>query len=202
MAERSRLVIATRNPGKLAEFARLLAAGPWTVLGLDETSFEGSVPEPYDSYAENAKAKASTVCAALGLPTLADDSGLEVDALRGWPGPASARWLGEGRSDQDRLHALLAEVASRSPDDARVRYVCVLALARPHADVVIARGETHGTLVAPAGVAGFGYDPGFLSTELGVTFGQAGDADKDGVSHRGRALRRLAGAGVLGPISE
>jgi XTP/dITP diphosphohydrolase len=193
----SPLVVATRNPGKLAEFRRLLAPYPWRVLGIDETGFDGEVGEPGPGYRENAVAKAVAVSTALGAAALGDDSGIEVPALRGWPGPRSARWLPGG--DEDRLRGLLAEVERRSPDDRRVRYVAVLALARPAAEVVVAQGRCEGTLVEPRGRAGFGYDPAFLSADLGITFGEASDARKDSCSHRARAVARLAEAGVLSP---
>jgi XTP/dITP diphosphohydrolase len=192
-----RLIVATRNPGKLAEFRRLLAPHPWTVVGLDDTGFDGELLEPGPSYLENATAKAVIVCDATGEPAIADDSGIEVDALRGWPGPQSARWLGEGRSDAERLHALLEEVEKRTPDDRRARYVAVVTLARPGAEPVSGHGETLGRLVEPRGSGGFGYDPAFLSDDLGVTFGEAAAADKDRVSHRARAIARVAEAGVL-----
>ncbi|HWF57048.1 MAG TPA: non-canonical purine NTP pyrophosphatase [Candidatus Dormibacteraeota bacterium] len=191
------LVAATNNGGKLRELRRLLAAHPVTVVGLADAGWAGELVEPGDTYAENALAKAAAVSARLALPALADDSGIEVDALGGWPGPRSARWLGPEADDADRLAALIAEVERRSPGDRRVRYVCVVALSRPAAEPVIARGECLGTLVAPRGTGGFGYDPAFLSDDLGVTFAEAGDLAKDGVSHRGRALRRLAESGVL-----
>jgi len=190
-----RLVVATRNPGKVRELRRLLGAHSLRVLSLDDAGFRGELDEPGPGYVENALAKAVTVATATGLPTLADDSGIEVDALRGWPGPRSARWM--PGSDEDRLHGLLREVEERTPDDRRARYVCVMALANPPAEPVTARGETLGTLVEPRGTAGFGYDPAFLSADLGVRFGEAPDADKDRVSHRARALRRLEEAGVL-----
>ncbi|MGH7723737.1 MAG: non-canonical purine NTP pyrophosphatase [Candidatus Dormibacteria bacterium] len=191
------LVAATSNDGKLRELRRLLVGHPLPVVGLAEAGWTGDLVEPADTYAENAMAKATAVSEALGVPALADDSGIEVDALRGWPGPRSARWLGDGASDADRLAGLIAEVDSRSPDDRRVRYVCVVAFCRPGAEPVIARGECLGTLVAPTGDHGFGYDPAFLSNDLGITFGEAGDDAKDRVSHRARALRRLAESGVL-----
>jgi XTP/dITP diphosphohydrolase len=195
------LVIATRNPGKLAEFQRLLAIHTIEVLDLDAAGFGGDLVEPGPGYADNAAAKAAAVCAALGVPALADDSGIEIEALGGWPGPHSARWMGEAASDVDRLHGLLAELMRRSPDDRRARYVCVVALARPGADMVLAHGETLGELVTPRGDGGFGYDPAFLSHDLGVTFGEAGAEAKDRVSHRARALTRLAESGVLDPSS-
>jgi XTP/dITP diphosphohydrolase len=192
-----RLVLATRNAGKLAELGRLLAPFPWRVMSPQEAGFSQELPEPGPGYAENALAKATAVSTATGLAALADDSGIEVDAMRGWPGPASARWMGDEASDAERLRGLLDEVALRSPDDSRVRYVCVIALSRPWADPVVARGECLGTLVEPSGSRGFGYDPGFLSADLGVTFGQADEAAKDRVSHRARAVKRLAESGLL-----
>lgn len=194
------LVLATRNPGKLIEFRRLLAAWPWRLQSLDGVGFDKSLEEPGPGYVESAVAKASAVCDATGLTTLADDSGIEVDALRGWPGPLSARWMGDGATDADRIRGLLDEVARRSPDDRRVRYVCVAALARPEAEPVTARGECLGTLTdEPRGSNGFGYDPVFLSVDLGITFGEATEEAKGRVSHRARAIARLAEAGVLEP---
>jgi XTP/dITP diphosphohydrolase len=192
-----RLVVATHNPGKLREFRRLLAAHPWAVVGLDDVGWTAELVESSDGYTENALTKAAVVSAGLALPVLADDSGIEVDALRGWPGPRSARWLGPDASDADRLAGLIAEVDRRSPSDRRVRYVCVVALCRPAAQPVTAHGECLGTLVEPRGDSGFGYDPAFLSEDLGVTFGEADDSAKDHVSHRARALSRLAESGVL-----
>jgi XTP/dITP diphosphohydrolase len=193
------LVVATRNPGKLAEFARLLAAHPWRLLSLSDAGVDGDLAEPGPGYADNAVAKAVSACALTGLCALADDSGIEVEALRGWPGPASARWLGPDASDADRLAGLLAEVAERSPGDSRVRFVAAVALARPDAEPVVAHGSCDGVLVEPRGRGGFGYDPGFLSHELGITFAEATAAAKDSVSHRARAIRRLAESGVLDP---
>jgi XTP/dITP diphosphohydrolase len=185
------VALASRNPGKLAEFRRLLAATGWALVGADEAGFHADLAEPGLTYEENAVAKAVAVMEATGLAALADDSGIEVPALGGWPGPLSARWMGERSSDADRLHGVLAEVERRSPRDRRARYVCVVCLARAGMPPLTARGETWGTLVAPRGTGGFGYDPAFLSDDLGVTFGEAAARAKDGVSHRGRALRAL-----------
>jgi XTP/dITP diphosphohydrolase len=191
------LVVATRNQGKLAEFRRLLARHPWRVIGLDEAGFEGRLDEPGPGYRENAAAKAMAAAAALDLCALGDDSGIEVFALRGWPGPLSARW--RPGSDADRMNGLLEEVERRSPDDRRVRYVAVVAFARPGAEAVVAHGTCEGSLVAPQGSAGFGYDPAFLSVDLGRTFGDATAAQKDTCSHRARAVARLGKSGVLDP---
>jgi XTP/dITP diphosphohydrolase len=107
--------------------------------------------------------------------------------------------MGDAASDVDRLHGLLAEVERRCPDDRRARYVCVVTLARPGMKAVSARGETAGVLVAPSGSGGFGYDPSFLSDDLGITFGEATAEAKDGVSHRARALAALVAALELDP---
>lgn len=194
-----RLVVATRNPGKVREFARLLAGYRWRLRSLDDAGVAGDIDEPGPGYTENAMAKALAVAGATECAALADDSGIEVDALRGWPGPASARWMGPDASDGDRLRGLLAEVERSSPDDRRCRYVCVVAFAQPGADPVTARGVCLGTLVDPRGSAGFGYDPSFLSLDLGITFGEASDEAKDRVSHRARAIVCLAESGVLSP---
>jgi XTP/dITP diphosphohydrolase len=195
------LVIASRNQHKVAEFRRLLKGSAWRTVDLGESGApEGlELVEPGPDYAANAIAKALAAAAATGLAAIGDDSGIEVEALHGWPGPQSARWLGPMASDRDRLLGLLDEVARRSPDDRRVRYVAAVAVARPGAEPVVAHGTCDGVLVEPRGEAGFGYDPSFLSNDLGITFGEADDALKDSVSHRARAIRRLAESGALNP---
>ncbi len=193
------LVVASSNPAKVIEFRRLFARFPWLLLSLEQVGFAAQIDEPGPTYADNALAKAAAVSSASGLPTLGDDSGIEIDALHGWPGPESARWLGPRTTDRERMLALLAEVDRRTPDDRHARYVCALALSRPGAEPVVAHGECRGTIVEPRGSNGFGYDPIFLSDELGVTFGEAGADAKDRVSHRAHAVRRLAESGVLDP---
>ena len=193
------LVLATRNQGKLRELRSLLRMWPLELRSLDEVGFDAPLDEPGPGYTESALAKALAVCSGTGLPTLADDSGIEVDALHGWPGPMSARWMGEAASDEDRLRGLLDEVGRRSPDDRRARYVCVAALAKPGAEPVTAHGECFGTLVAPRGTNGFGYDPAFLSVDLRITFAEASEEEKERVSHRARAIARLGESGALDP---
>lgn len=195
------LLLATRNPGKIRELQALLSRWPLTLQSLDDVGFTEVLEEPGPGYVESALAKAVTVCMATGMPALADDSGIEVDALRGWPGPTSARWMGDAASDEDRLLGLLAEVERLTPDDRRARYVCVAALARPGAEPVTAHGECLGTLVAPRGSNGFGYDPAFLSVDLGITFAEAPDEAKARVSHRARAIARLGESGAFEPPS-
>jgi XTP/dITP diphosphohydrolase len=193
------LVLATRNQGKLRELRSLLRMWPLELRSLDEVGFDAPLDEPGPGYTESALAKALAVCSGTGLPALADDSGIEVDALHGWPGPMSARWMGDAASDEDRLRGLLDEVGRRSPDDRRARYVCVAALAKPGAEPVTAHGECFGTLVAPRGTNGFGYDPAFLSVDLGITFAEASEEEKERVSHRARAIARLGESGALDP---
>jgi XTP/dITP diphosphohydrolase len=196
------LVLATRNPGKIAELREMLIGRPWLVQSLDDAGFHEPLHEPGPGYLESALAKATVVAEATGRAALADDSGIEVDALDGWPGPLSARWMGEAASDADRLRGLIDEVARRSPGDRRVRYVCVAAFARPGVEPVTARGECLGTLIEePRGTNGFGYDPAFLSDDLGVTFAEAPEEAKARVSHRARAIARLAESGALGTLS-
>ncbi len=193
------LVIATNSAAKFTEFQRLLDHFPWLVRSLEQVGYRTEIDEPGPKYADNALAKAAAVSSALGLPALGDDSGIEIEALHGWPGPESARWRGPGATDQQRMLALLEDVNRRTPDDRHARYVCAVALCRPGAEPVIAHGECHGTIVEPRGSNGFGYDPIFLSDDLGVTFGEAGADAKDRVSHRAHALRRLAESGLLDP---
>ena len=190
-------MLATGNKGKLAEFQRLLGDRV-ELQSLDDAGYQHELPEPGTTYEDNARAKAEAVRDATGMPALADDSGIEVAALGGWPGLHSARWMGEEATDRDRLLGLLARVAAQAPGDRRARYVAAVALSRPGQSTVTATGTCNGVLVdPPRGTGGFGYDPAFLSDDLGVTFGEAGDALKDTVSHRARALRALLDTGVL-----
>jgi XTP/dITP diphosphohydrolase len=200
------LVAATRNAGKLAELRRVL--GPRVVLlSLDDAGVprDLELPEPGSTYEDNARAKAEAVRDATGLPAIADDSGIEVAGLGGWPGHESARWLGDGASDRDRLLGLLDRVRRECSDDPRARYVAAVALApaRREQPALVFHGSCEGVLVEPRGSAGFGYDPAFLSAEIGgITFGQAADELKDSVSHRARALRALLASGALDAMSE
>jgi len=186
-----RLVLASSNEGKLREFRRLLAplriaVVPQAELGIAEAD------EPHVTFVENALAKARHASAASGLPALADDSGVCVDALGGAPGVQSARYAGEPRSDARNNAKLVAELAGTA--DRRAHYYCVLVLVR-HADdpqPIIAEGVWQGTIVdAPRGDGGFGYDPHFEDAESGLTGAELPLARKNEVSHRGRALREL-----------
>ncbi len=181
-----RLVLATANAGKVREFARLLAGLGYTVVSLADTPGVALPPEGEVSYAANALGKARLAAAALGTVALGDDSGIEVDALDGRPGIASARYGGPGLTDGERVTRLLAEVGPTPARTARFR--CALALVAPWGEEALVDGVVEGVLTdAPRGAHGFGYDPIFLVPALGRTFGELSDGEKDGWSHRARA---------------
>ena len=188
------LVLATGNRGKRAELAELLAP-----LGLRLASLAElpgiALPEEGDDYAENAVAKARTVAAASGLPALGDDSGIEVAALGGAPGPRSARYGGAGLDDAGRFALLLRELAASGAADRSARFVCVASLARPDGRVTSAFGECRGRiLAAPRGEGGFGYDPVFQPEGHEESMAELAAGVKDRISHRARALAALAPA--------
>jgi XTP/dITP diphosphohydrolase len=156
--------------------------GPWP-----------DVDEPHDTYLHNALEKARAVAQVLGVPAIADDSGIEVDALAGGPGPRSARFAGEGASDADNLAKLIGLVADLEPDTRTARYRCVAAIAWPDGRTMHAEGTCDGTLIRqPRGDRGFGYDPVFVPQGERRTMAELGDEEKDRISHRGRAFRALA----------
>lgn len=199
-----KLLAATRSRGKQAEFRRMLEPAGVEVLfpedaGLWEHPAEDAL-ELADSFEGNARRKAEHFARLSGLPTVADDSGLEVFALGGAPGVRSRRWAGATGTAEEIDAANNAELLRRlrgAPDARRrARYRCVLVLLRePGAVPEVFEGVCAGRILeAPRGHGGFGYDPLFLSDDLGRTFGEATAAEKDAVSHRGRALRALADA--------
>ncbi len=182
------LVLATRNPHKLREFERLLATAGISVVALPEGV--QLPPEVGETFAANALPKARAAAAATGQPAIADDSGIEAEALGGRPGVRSARYAGEQASDEENLERLLTE----APPGSALRYVCALAFVDPAggAEQVVC-ADCRGTLAEqPRGSGGFGYDPAFLPAELpGRTMAELGDSDKDAISHRGRAVQAL-----------
>lgn len=192
------MVLATRSPGKLRELKPLFAAAGFVVIDLDEAgaaaAAEEEAVEVFDSFEANALAKARYFHRRLGQPVVADDSGLEVLALGGAPGVRSKRWSGRddlrGQALDDANNArLLAEL--QAVEDRRARYVCAAAYTDGARELVV-RGATQGTILREAqGSGGFGYDPWFFSTELARSFGVASREEKEGVSHRGRAMRAL-----------
>ncbi len=193
MALPERLAIASANPHKLREILRICA--DWPVEWITSQNHEGAWPEveePHDTYLENALEKARTVAAALGVPAVADDSGIEVDALGGAPGPRSARYAGEDADDDENLMTLLAAVTSVPADERTARYRCVASVAWPDGREVWADGVCEGTIdLLPRGTGGFGYDPAFVPEGQERTMAELTDEEKDRISHRGRAFRAL-----------
>jgi XTP/dITP diphosphohydrolase len=186
------LLLATRNPGKLAELRRILDGTTLRVLGLADVPEFPEAPETGATFAENAVAKARDAVAATGLPAVADDSGLAVDALNGMPGVLSARWCGRHGDDRANLDLVLGQLAD-VPDERRgAAFVCAAALVRPDGAEVVEHGEWRGRLVrAPRGTGGFGYDPIFVPDGGSRTSAELAPYEKDAQSHRGRALRAL-----------
>ena len=186
-----KLVFASGNAGKIREIAHLMAplgieVVPQSALGIEEAE------EPHDTFVENAIAKARHAARLSGLPALADDSGICVDALGGAPGVQSARYAGEPSNDARNNEKLLAALASVT--DRRAHYCCVLVLMRHGTDPqpLITEGEWHGEILsAPRGAGGFGYDPLFLLPELGLTGAELPLERKNTLSHRGKALAQL-----------
>jgi len=187
-----KIVIASNNAGKLREIARILEpmgfeAMPQGAFGVPEC------PEPHVTFVENCIAKARHAAAHTGLPALADDSGICVDALNGAPGVYSARYAGEPKSDQRNNQKLIEALQGEA--NRRAHYYCVMVYVRYADDPtpIIAEGAWHGEIIdAPRGDGGFGYDPYFLIPAFGRTGSELGMEEKNGISHRGQALRALA----------
>jgi XTP/dITP diphosphohydrolase len=189
MAYPPRIVVATKNAHKIAEILRICAE--WPVEWITDRSWE-DVEESGDSYLENALLKARSVAVALGEPALADDSGIEVDALGGVPGPRSARYSGPIATDEENLRALLRAVAGVPSGGRTARYRAVAALAHPDTQEIWEEGICEGSLrTKPRGSGGFGYDPIFEPAGWDRTMAELSPREKDGISHRGRALRAL-----------
>jgi XTP/dITP diphosphohydrolase len=185
------LVIATRNAGKLREFRTLLQPLEAEIFSLAELSIHAEVEESGTSFGENARLKAISYSRLTSLPVLADDSGLEVEALGGRPGLHSARYAGLGASDSDRVRKLLGELET-SVGGRDARFVCFLALAQNGVLLLEAEGECRGIIAAePRGANGFGYDPVFYFPALGKTYAELAEAEKNMYSHRARAVASL-----------
>jgi XTP/dITP diphosphohydrolase len=198
-----RLLIATRSSHKLAELRELLSVKHAALVSLDDLGVDGDVDETGATFEANARLKARFGARATGLPTLADDSGLEVAALGGGPGVRTRRYAGEAATDADNNDKLLAELAGLPPDRRAARYVCVLALALPDAvgplgglPVRAVRGTCRGRIASQArGNGGFGYDPVFEPISEppgGRTLGLWTPEEKNRISHRGAAARRMS----------
>lgn len=198
-----RLVVATRSAHKLAELRTLLAVPHAELVSLDDLGVEGDVDETGETFEANAALKARHAARTTGLPALADDSGLEVDALDGGPGVRTRRYAGDNATDAENNAKLLAALDGLPPERRGTRYVCVLALARPDdvgprggIPVTLVRGTCRGRIAtAPRGSGGFGYDPIFeprSEAPGGRTLGEWSAEEKNAISHRGAAARRMS----------
>ena len=187
-----KLVLASKNQKKLVEMNDILSHLGIEVCSEAEAGVDLEVEETGTTFEENSLLKARAVMEASGLPAIADDSGLCVDALNGAPGVFSARYGGEGLDDAGRYRLLLSNMPRGQARTAR--FVSAIACCFPNGDVLTARGECPGTIAyAPMGEGGFGYDPVFFAPELKKTFAQLSQEEKNAVSHRGKALEAFAG---------
>lgn len=189
---RHRWVLATGNAGKVREFAAALGPAGVDLDAAGDLGLRSFPPETGATYEENALLKAGFAAAKLRRVAVADDSGLEVDALGGAPGVWSARFGGPGLGDGERTAHLLQRLKHVPVGQRQARFVSVVVVAAPDGAVATFRGTCEGTILfGPRGDDGFGYDPAFLSDDLGMTFAEASIAEKERVSHRGRALAEL-----------
>jgi XTP/dITP diphosphohydrolase len=186
-----KIVLATRNAGKIAELRRILSG--FDIVGLEEFPSIGEVAETGVTFEENALLKAHAVAQGSGLPAVADDSGLCVDVLGGMPGVFSARWSGRHGDDQANLDLLLAQLSDVPADRLTAHFACAAALALPSGESRVVEGALPGRLVTtPRGSNGFGYDPIFVPDGHDRTTAEMPPEEKDAISHRGRAFRALA----------
>ena len=185
-----KFVLASKNPHKLVELQRILGDMKVEVVLESDVGADVEVEETGETFEENSLLKARAVMEATGLPAVADDSGLCVAALNGAPGVYSARYGGEGLSDQDRYRLVLDSLKGQL--DRSATFVSVVTACFPNGDVLVARGECPGTIAyAPQGENGFGYDPVFFVPALRKTFAQMTAEEKNAVSHRGKALEKF-----------
>ena len=186
------MVLATKNAGKVEELRRILGEAV-ELVGLDEVTPYEPGPETGATFAENALAKALEAVQHTGLPAVADDSGLAVDAMNGMPGVLSARWAGRHGDDRANLELLLAQLADVPDERRQAGFVCAAAYALPNGRSEVVLGQMRGRLVRePRGSGGFGYDPLLVPDGLDRTTAELSAEEKDAISHRGQAFRRLA----------
>lgn len=195
---RTRVLLATRNAGKVEEMRRILAAVDGLdveLVGLDAFPDLPDVAETGATFSENALLKAHAAAAATGLPSIADDSGLAVDALNGMPGVLSARWAGRHGDDRANLELLLAQLVDVPDEQRRAEFVCAAATVRPGRGEHLHKANWRGSISrAPRGTSGFGYDPIFVPGGYRKTSAELTAREKDAISHRGKVFRSLAAA--------
>lgn len=190
---RARLLVATHNQGKKHEYEELLADAEVELVSLADVGIAQTIPEEGETYAENALLKARGYAALSGLLTLADDSGIEVDALGGAPGVRTARYAGEDASDAERNALLLRAIAGVPEAQRTARFRCVIALAWPDGRTAVVEGVVEGRIATePRGEHGFGYDPIFYVPEYGRTMAELPEQVKNRISHRARAAAAAA----------
>ncbi|MEN6314752.1 MAG: XTP/dITP diphosphatase [Clostridiaceae bacterium] len=190
--KRSRLIVATKNRGKLKEFAELLAHLPYDIVSMADAGIEDNIEENGTTFEENALIKAKSVWKATGDTVIADDSGLEVDYLNGAPGVYSARYAGEGATDDVKNRKLLHALEGVPADKRTARFVCAIAVIFPDGGNFTVRGTCEGYMATePAGNNGFGYDPLLYVPEIGMTIAQMESSLKNNISHRGNAIRKM-----------
>ena len=190
-----KLLVATRNAGKLKELTALLADVPFELVSLIDVGIDEDVEETGSTMEENATLKATTYARLSGMPTLADDSGLEVEALGGEPGVFSARYAGEGASDAQCIDFLHKKLQGIPEDSWNARFRCVIAIVWPSEPVELYTGECYGMIIKhPRGSNGFGYDPAFLIPALGKTMAELTSDEKNRLSHRSVAAQKAAAA--------
>ncbi|MCD8181328.1 MAG: XTP/dITP diphosphatase [Firmicutes bacterium] len=183
-------IAATKNKGKIREMREILSPLGFDVVSQQEIEIDIDVEETGDTFEKNALIKARAVAMVCDYPVLADDSGICVDALGGAPGVRSARYAGDNATDADRINKMLAEIGGS--ENRGAKFVTAVAFIFPDGKEITASGEVKGHITKePMGDNGFGYDPIFYCDELGKTFAQSSDDEKNSVSHRGRALKNL-----------
>jgi len=192
-----KIVLSTRNPGKIAEIHSIITnSGLKDKVEIETLASYPCIPEIIEdgiTFSENASKKALTVARFTGHIAVADDSGLEVDALNGAPGVYSARFAGEKATDSENINKLMTLLKDTPPGKRGARFVCVIAVAAPSGDISLTEGECRGVIAAEErGTAGFGYDPVFVVPEYGKTFAELGSDIKNKISHRASALGRLS----------
>ncbi len=189
-----RLLLATTNKGKAAEYRDLLKGLDFEIVTLDQAGISKEADESYNTFEENARHKAAFYAELGGLLTLADDSGLEVDALGGEPGVRSSRYAGDNATDADRVDFLLSKLKGVPQPERTARFRCVIAVAHPRGAVETVEGTCEGYIaIEPRGSNGFGYDPVFFLPEYGRTIAELSPEIKNRISHRGRAAALARG---------
>lgn len=190
-----KIVLATNNSHKVSEFKSCFAQKgiDIEIVTIKETGFTGDIIEDADSFEGNAYIKAKTLCDFTGMIAVADDSGLWVDSLDGAPGVYSARYAGENSSDAENTEKLLSELEKIGDEERGAKFVCAICAVRPDGERIFVRGESEGAILKEQkGEGGFGYDPVFYCPAFGKTFAEMTSEEKNSISHRGRAVEKLA----------